>query len=113
MGWEPGINVPAANTELLTYNAAARRSAEFAGAHYIDLWDQIVDAATCYGWDPDNPALPAPGAVSVWSDGVHLSEHGDELLRRTVADYIAERRLFADLLITHDRDGAASDNLAD
>ncbi|WP_280491928.1 GDSL-type esterase/lipase family protein [Nocardia asiatica] len=111
MGWEPGINVPAANTDLLTYNAAARRAAAVVGAHYIDLWHQIIYTATCFGWDPNNPAAPVPGAVSVWSDGVHLSEHGDELLRRTIADYITEHRLLEDLL-THDRlDRATADRV--
>lgn len=111
MGWEPGIDVPAANTDLLTYNAAARRAATAAGAGYIDLWDQIVYTATCFGWDPNTPAAPAPGAVSVWSDGVHLSEHGDELLRRTITDYIADHRLI-DGLLTHDRlDRATADRV--
>ncbi|MBF6215852.1 hypothetical protein IU487_33175 [Nocardia puris] len=102
MGWEPGIDVPAANTDLLTYNAAARRAAATADAHYIDLWDEIVYTATCFGWDPNTPAAPASGAPSVWSDGVHLSEHGDELLRRIIAVYIGDHRLL-DGLLTADR----------
>ncbi|WP_280503691.1 GDSL-type esterase/lipase family protein, partial [Nocardia farcinica] len=111
MGWEPGIDVPAANTDLLTYNAAARRAATAAGAHYIDLWNEILYTATCFGWDLDNPTAPASGAMSVWSDGVHLSEHGDELLRRTIADYIADHRLL-DSLLTHDRlDRATADRI--
>lgn len=102
MGWALGIDVPAANTDLIAYNHCARRAAEDTGAHYIDLWDTIVYAATCYGWSPTAPSTPAPGGPSIWSDGVHLSELGDELVRQVVIGYIADHRIIEDLL-TRDR----------
>ncbi|MEW1739294.1 GDSL-type esterase/lipase family protein [Nocardia beijingensis] len=109
MGWEPGIDVVAANADLTDYNRRAHRAADDAGAHFIDIWDAVMYTATAFGWSPTAPAAPAAGAPSVWSDGVHLSELGDELLRQLVAHHVTEHRLLDGLLTLDrlDRDTAA------
>lgn len=102
MGWDPGIDVPAANLDLIEYNRRARRAADDAGALFIDLWDSVTRTATALGWSPSAPSAPATGALSVWSDGVHLSEIGDELLRQIIADQISTHQII-DNLLTLDR----------
>ncbi|WP_029930779.1 GDSL-type esterase/lipase family protein [Nocardia otitidiscaviarum] len=102
MGWEPGITVAAANADIAAYNERARRSAEGHGAHFVDVWEEIMFAATCLGWSPADPAQPPTGTPSIWSDGVHLSEYGDEVLRAVVDRYLGEHRIVAGLL-TADR----------
>jgi hypothetical protein len=59
-------------------------------------------AATCLGWSPADPTQPSAGITSVWSDGVHLSEHGDEVLRALIDRHISEHRI-VDGLLTADR----------
>ncbi|WP_280299435.1 GDSL-type esterase/lipase family protein [Nocardia abscessus] len=109
MGWEPAIDVPAANTDLADYNRRAQRAAADAGADFIDIWAPVLYTATSFGWSPTAPAAPVTGAPSVWSDGVHLSELGDELLRQLVTQHVTEHRLLDGLLTLDrlDRDTAA------
>ncbi|MBF6171050.1 DUF459 domain-containing protein [Nocardia blacklockiae] len=105
MGWEPGIDVAAANTDLHAYNRCARRAADDANAHFIDVWEPVVYAATCLGWQP---TAPTAGSPSVWSDGVHLSEYGDELLREVIDRHVTDRNLIDDLLTLDRLDRAAA-----
>lgn len=55
IGWDPAIDVPAANRDLLEYNQRARRAADDHHALYIDLWDDITrippDQHRC-SWSP-------------------------------------------------------------
>lgn len=102
MGWDPSIDVPAANRDLADYNRRARRAAEDHRALFVDIWDDITYTATCFGWSPTTPTAPATGAPSVWTDGVHLSEQGDEAIRQMVARQITTHRIL-DGLLTLDR----------
>ncbi|MEU8901271.1 GNAT family N-acetyltransferase [Nocardia sp. NPDC048505] len=98
MGWQPDIDVTAANTDLHAYNQRAQRAAADAGAHYVEVFDEIAYAATCLGWSATTPTPAAAGAASVWSDGVHLGEHGDELMRALIDRHLSERHLLDTLL---------------
>lgn len=98
MGWEPNIAVLSANADIAAYNQRARRAADDHGAHYVDVWDQVVFTATCLGWSPTAPTQPPAGATSLWSDGVHLSEHGDELVRALIDRHVSEHRILDRLL---------------
>ncbi|WP_429454982.1 GDSL-type esterase/lipase family protein [Nocardia sp. GP40] len=102
IGWEPGITVPPANADIAAYNQRAHRAADDYGAHFLDVWDEIVFGATCLGWSPTAPTQPLAGAPSMWSDGVHLSEHGDEVLRALIDRYVTEHGIL-DELLTADR----------
>ena len=102
IGWEPGITVPPANDDIAAYNQRARRAAHDHGARYIDVYDEVVFGATCLGWSPDAPTQPPAGTPSMWSDGVHLSEHADEVLRALIDDHLSEHRTIEGLL-TADR----------
>ncbi|WP_069162905.1 GNAT family N-acetyltransferase [Nocardia altamirensis] len=97
MGWQPPIDVVAANTDIAAYNQRARCAATDHGAHYIEVGQEFVFAATCLGW---SPTAPAEGAASMWSDGVHLSEYGDEALRALIDRNLSEHRLLDELLVT-------------
>ncbi|MFI2477839.1 GDSL-type esterase/lipase family protein [Nocardia xishanensis] len=108
IGWDPSIDVPAANTDLIGYNCRARRAAADAGVQFIDIWDTVVYAATCYGWSPTAPTAPAARVPSVWSDGVHLSELGDELLRQTIDQHVTDYRIIDDLLTLERLDRATA-----
>lgn len=107
MGWDPNIDVLAANNDLIAYNQRARRAANDHDAHFIDVWDDIVYTATAFGWSPSAPTAPESGASSVWSDGVHLAELGDELVRQIVARHISDHGII-DGLLTLDRLDRAS-----
>ncbi|MFJ9370537.1 GDSL-type esterase/lipase family protein [Nocardia sp. NPDC101769] len=102
IGWEPSITVASANADIGAYNHRARRTAEDYGAHFVDVWKDIMFAATCLGWSPADPSRPAIATPSIWSDGVHLSEHGDEVLRALVDRHVSEHRII-DGLLTADR----------
>ncbi|MBC7301029.1 MAG: hypothetical protein H5T78_08745 [Nocardia sp.] len=108
IGWDPSIDVPAANLDLIEYNRRARRAADDAGALFIDLWEAAIRTATALGWSPSAPSAPATGALSVWSDGVHLSEIGDELLRQVIADQISTHQIIDNLLTLDRLDRAAA-----
>lgn len=98
IGWDPSIDVAAANNDLIEYNRRARRAADDVGAPFIDLWHSFVYTATELGWSPTTPTAPADGTLSVWSDGVHLSDIGDELLRQITVDQINTRQIIDNLL---------------
>ncbi|MGW4368098.1 GDSL-type esterase/lipase family protein [Nocardia takedensis] len=102
IGWEPGITVPPANHDITAYNQRAHRAAREHGAHYIDVYEAVVYGATCLGWSPDAPQQPPVGAPAMWSDGVHLSEHADEVLRALIDGHLSEHRVI-DGLLTADR----------
>ncbi|WP_169813282.1 DUF459 domain-containing protein [Nocardia vaccinii] len=102
IGWEPSITVPPANADIAAYNQRARRAVDDHGAHFVDVWDEVMFGATCLGWSPTAPAEPPAGAISMWSDGVHLSEYGDEVLRALIDRYISEHQI-VDGLLTADR----------
>lgn len=101
-GWDDALDITAANTALQQYNAAAAQLATTAGATFIDVWPTFTTTARRL----------APGAVrsglSLWSDGVHLSELGDALLhdltRPEVDDAVARMTTYA----IHDRDIAVA-----
>lgn len=99
IGWEPAIDVTAANSDIAAYNQRARRAAADHGVSYVQVWDEILFADACLGRSPVVPAGPTAASASVWSDGVHLSEHGDELLRALLDRHISEHRIIDDLLM--------------
>ncbi|MFJ4651095.1 GDSL-type esterase/lipase family protein [Nocardia sp. NPDC088792] len=98
IGWDPAIDVPAANTMLAAYNHRAREVAARNGAGFVDLWTPFHDTARCWGWDPSAPSPVPPSARSLWSDGIHLSELGVELVRDTITRYLLEHRTVEALL---------------
>jgi lysophospholipase L1-like esterase len=59
------------NAELARYNAVAARVAQDLGVQMLDIWTPFLAQAE---W------RRMSGAPSLWSDGVHLSEHGDATL---------------------------------
>ncbi|MGW4069225.1 DUF459 domain-containing protein [Nocardia grenadensis] len=102
IGWDPTIDVPAANRDLTEYNHRARRAAADHDAVFVDIWDDITYVATCFGWSPATPTAPTAEAPSVWADGVHLSEQGDETVRHITDQAITAHRVL-DGLLTLDR----------
>jgi len=102
IGWDPTIDVAAANGVLTEYNQRARRAAADHDAVFVDIWDDITYVATCFGWSPATPTAPAAEAPSVWADGVHLSEQGDETVRHITDQAITAHRVL-DGLLTLDR----------
>jgi lysophospholipase L1-like esterase len=74
-GWDDTIDVTAANAALRQYNIAAAQIAAAAGSAYIDVWPAFNAAARQLSGNAD---------LSLWSDGVHLSEYGDALLHELV-----------------------------
>ena len=79
----------AMNTELARYNAVAGRVAQESGAPILNVWDPFLAAVEC---------RRMVGAPSLWSDGVHLSEHGDATLLALVGDALCEDDIIERLL---------------
>ncbi|MCX4094562.1 GDSL-type esterase/lipase family protein [Nocardia sp. alder85J] len=95
-GWEPGIDTAAANTVLTRYNTTAAELAARAGAEFIDVWSAFTRTAQLLStWSPTAPAEPA--GASPWSDGVHLSDIGDELMRELVGASVTDAKLIENL----------------
>jgi acetyltransferase-like isoleucine patch superfamily enzyme len=74
-GWDDTIDIDAANITLQQYNAAAAQLAAGNGAAFIDVWEAFVTTERQF---------TGGGQLSVWSDGIHLSPHGDALLHDLV-----------------------------
>ncbi|WP_406230562.1 SGNH/GDSL hydrolase family protein [Nocardia sp. NBC_01009] len=98
IGWDPQIDAAAANRELARYNQRAQRAATDADVPFISLWERFIYAGACMGWSVANPAAPALGKDTLWSDGVHLSELGDQLVRDEIEHHLTERRSISRLL---------------
>ncbi|WP_280404556.1 SGNH/GDSL hydrolase family protein [Nocardia brasiliensis] len=98
MGWDAEVDAAAVNADLVAYNQRTRTVAAECGAEFIDLWDDVTTAATWLDWSPAVPSQPAEGAPSIWADGVHLSEHGVELVRQTIMHQITSSGLIERLI---------------
>ncbi|WP_405135502.1 hypothetical protein [Nocardia sp. NBC_01388] len=98
IGWDPAIDVRAANAMLTAYNRRARSVTATHEMGFIDLWAPFHDIARCWGWDPSTPSPAWQAARSLWSDGIHLSEFGVELVRDTITDYLATHRTLETLM---------------
>lgn len=98
IGWDPAIDAVTANTTLADYNNRARNLATLAGIGFVDLWKPFHYTASCLGWDPNDPATPEDGSTSLWSDGIHFSEFGVELVRQTLTDYLNDHQIIEQLL---------------
>jgi len=83
IGWDDTIDVGAANVVLQRYNALATQAAAEAGAAFIDVWPSFTVVSRQFGGNR---------ALSLWSDGVHLSEHGDALLHDLVDAHLRDKR---------------------
>ncbi|MET7487699.1 GDSL-type esterase/lipase family protein [Streptomyces sp. NPDC005538] len=87
---ENPATVAAMNTELASYNEAARKAAAAHGALFLDVWTPFTAVAR---------HLPADDtAGGVWSDGVHLTELGDTVLLQHTERLLAEHRIVEKLL---------------
>lgn len=98
-GWDDTLDIPAANTALQQYNRVAAQIATSAGATFIDVWPAFTTVAR---------QLPGGNGLSLWSDGVHLSEHGDALLHDLVDADLHEVVARMTTYAVHDRDHAAA-----
>ncbi|WP_280426364.1 SGNH/GDSL hydrolase family protein [Nocardia carnea] len=82
VGWAPDgedLDVVTLNREIARYNAQAAAVAERVGARFVDVGPGFVRTAellTC--WSPTSPSRVT--AHSLWSDGLHPSELGVELI---------------------------------
>jgi lysophospholipase L1-like esterase len=87
-GWEPLIDAAAANVELIRYNQSAAELATAAGIEFVDVWAIFVRTAQMLSrWTPTAPI--EPDGLSPWSDGVHLSEVGDDIMRKLIETQLA------------------------
>ncbi|MFI6277864.1 GDSL-type esterase/lipase family protein [Streptomyces sp. NPDC050988] len=87
---ENPATVAAMNTELASYNEAARKAAAAHGALFLDVWTPFTAVAR---------QLPADDTTGgVWSDGVHLTELGDTVLLQHTERLLAEHRIVEKLL---------------
>ncbi|MEV8517447.1 GDSL-type esterase/lipase family protein [Dactylosporangium sp. NPDC051484] len=82
-GWDSDHDIAAMNLELARYNTIAAEAATAAGVPFLDIWPTFVTTAR-------QLATAEPG-LSLWSDGVHLSELGDTLLLGLVTDHLREQ----------------------
>jgi lysophospholipase L1-like esterase len=88
-GWEPSIDVHAANTELQDYNTLAAKAAADAGAQFVDPFRAFT--STARQLTAGTPATRPETAL--WSDGIHLSELGDTLLFQIVERHLSDTGL--------------------
>lgn len=98
IGWDPAIDAVAANEELAAYNNRAHHAAKNEGIGFIDLWKPFCHFGSHLGWGPTTPVEPSDGAAGLWSDGVHLSELGVEVVRQAITEYLTDHRILEDLL---------------
>ncbi|WP_285688950.1 GDSL-type esterase/lipase family protein [Actinoplanes sp. NBRC 103695] len=80
LGYDDTIDVTAANTTLQQYNAAAAQLAADNGIAFINVWDAFTTTGRL---------LADRTGISLYSDGVHLSEHGDALLHDLVDTHLS------------------------
>ena len=97
-GWDGSLDIPAANTALQQYNQVAAQIATSAGATFIDVWPAFTATARQF---------PGDAGLSLWSDGVHLSEHGDALLHDLVNAHLHDEVARMTTYAVHNRDHAA------
>lgn len=93
-GWDTdGLDIRAMNRELARYNALAAQASADARAQFLDIWPAFTTtAAQLAAWSPHT----RPDAT-LWSDGVHLSEHGDVLLLQLVEQHLRTTNLIGEL----------------
>ncbi len=89
---DPGT-VAEMNAELARYNEAARAAATAHGALFLDVWTPFTAAARQLA-----PANDGDAPVSLWSDGVHLTELGDTVLLQQAERILAEHHIVEKLL---------------
>lgn len=83
----------AMNAELRRYAEAAMRVAEDCGAHALDVYPAVAQAARTMRAGPED----GPQRPSVWSDGIHLSELGDAILARRLGGHLADSGILNDI----------------
>jgi acetyltransferase-like isoleucine patch superfamily enzyme len=81
------------NGELARYNEAAAKTAADHGALFLDVWPPFTAAARHLA-----PTAAEDDPVSLWSDGVHLTELGDTVLLQQAERILAEHRIIETLL---------------
>ncbi|WP_055530110.1 GDSL-type esterase/lipase family protein [Streptomyces graminilatus] len=81
------------NGELARYNEAAATTAVGHGALFLNVWTPFAAAARNLA-----PAAAADDPVSLWSDGVHLTELGDTVLLQQAERILVEHRIIEKLL---------------
>jgi len=81
------------NDELARYNEVAAKTTADHGALFLDVWTPFTAAARHLA-----PAAAGDDLVSLWSDGVHLSELGDTVLLQQAERILAEHRIVEALL---------------
>ena len=87
-GWDGDRDVTPMNAELARYNSIAATAAAAAGVPFLDVWPTFTTTAR---------HLAAGSELSLWSDGVHLSELGDTLMLRLVEDRLREEQIMTAL----------------
>jgi acetyltransferase-like isoleucine patch superfamily enzyme/lysophospholipase L1-like esterase len=92
-GWADELDIQAMNAELLRYNGLAARVAADAGVPFIHVWTDFCDA----GREFARKSFRTAPQLSLWSDGVHLSDHGDALMLHLVHKYLWDSELISDL----------------
>ncbi|NUK32219.1 hypothetical protein HRW12_00205 [Streptomyces lunaelactis] len=85
---DPAV-VKVMNERLASFNEAAARAAATAGAHFVDVWTPFTVAADELGSGPGSSGL------SLWSDGVHLSDLGDALMQQRIEAFLTASSLIS------------------
>lgn len=73
------------NGELEHYNEITKKIAQEFEVQYVDVYSAFKDFSSTKG-------AVSPEEQSLWSDGVHLSNLGDELMCQTVFDFLSEKK---------------------
>jgi len=90
---EPPTTVDEMNAELARYNEAARNAASTHGALFLDVWTPFTAAARHLA-----SVNTTDAAISLWSDGVHLTELGDTVLLQQAERMLADHHVIENLL---------------
>lgn len=85
---DPAV-VKVMNERLATFNEAAARAAATAGAHFVDVWTPFTVAAD------ELASGSGETGLSLWSDGVHLSDLGDALMQQRVEAFFTASGLIS------------------
>ncbi len=88
-------NADQINGELACYNEITKKLAQEFEVQYVDVYSVFKDFSSTKG-------AVSPGEESLWSDGVHLSNLGVELMCQTVLEFLSQKKTI-DLIKTAKR----------
>jgi acetyltransferase-like isoleucine patch superfamily enzyme/lysophospholipase L1-like esterase len=77
------------NIKLKKFNKVAQNCALALSSEYLDVWTIFTKVSR----NIKSKRKKGEVDISLWSDGVHLSEFGDTLLAKLILDYLADAKL--------------------